>query len=166
VPTSFAKATKKLEQFVRTNIELDAPDAKGISKRKHIASWIKQYKKVGKDTTDLEEQIKRIDLDPVSLHLVKIFNDLTQTRSSGFAGPQPITYLEIKAYRDLMGESFGCWEVETLRRMDTILIETEENKNKKRESHGSLQHQGDSGLRASPEGRQGSPAFRRVSKKG
>jgi len=52
-----------------------------------------------------------------------MFSELSSTRQSGFNGPGPITYLEIKAYSDLIDYEFEPWEVEVLKLMDRAFMD-------------------------------------------
>lgn len=86
----------------------------------------KQYRRAGEP----EEKIKSLlrELEPVKLergteYLIGVFDALNAARSYGMSGPLPISYLEVKAYAELMGECFEKWEVEALRQMDAAFIE-------------------------------------------
>lgn len=55
-------------------------------------------------------------------HIWSAFIQLSQTRSAGFSGPNPITYSEIKAWMELTHTPLRSWEVEAIKRLDTAYM--------------------------------------------
>lgn len=122
MPTSFAKTTTQLEAHIKQAIDLNASDGKGSSQHRHLTSVIKQMKKDGQDTSELEAQLVPVAVPEGSAYMVDLFAKLSHTRSWGMSGPSAISYLEIKAYCELTGETLTAWEIETLRSMDMVFI--------------------------------------------
>jgi hypothetical protein len=50
------------------------------------------------------------------------FINLSNTRSIGFSGPNPISYIEIKAWKDLTESPLTSFEVEAIKRLDTMYM--------------------------------------------
>jgi hypothetical protein len=55
-------------------------------------------------------------------HIWSAFILLSNSRSMGFSGPNPITYEQIKAWKEVTQTPLEAWEVSALKRLDTIFI--------------------------------------------
>jgi hypothetical protein len=59
--------------------------------------------------------------------LWSIFLELSNTRSQGYSAPLPISYQEVKAWCDLTGINLSPWEVQVIKRLDTVYIKVVAN---------------------------------------
>ncbi len=57
-------------------------------------------------------------------HVWSAFITLSNSRSAGFSGPNPITYEQIKAWKDLTETPLASWEVEAIKRLDVVYMGT------------------------------------------
>ena len=55
-------------------------------------------------------------------HIWSAFILLSNSRTMGFSGPNPITYEQIKAWKEVTQTPLEGWEVSALKRLDTIFI--------------------------------------------
>ena len=55
-------------------------------------------------------------------HVWSAFITLSNTRSAGFSGPNPITYEQIKAWKELTETPISPWEVIAIKRVDTVYM--------------------------------------------
>ena len=55
-------------------------------------------------------------------HVWSAFVTLNNTRTAGFSGPNPITYEQIKAWKELTETPISPWEVVAIKRVDTVYI--------------------------------------------
>lgn len=84
------------------------------------------WKKMGKtdeEIADMTKELNAITLPEGSGYLLETFRELSDTRRYGFAGnPEPISYLEIKAYVDLLDVDLTPWEIQVIKEMDGAFI--------------------------------------------
>ena len=57
-------------------------------------------------------------------HVWSAFITLSNTRTAGFSGPNPITYEQIKAWKELTETPISSWEVTVIKRVDTVYMGT------------------------------------------
>lgn len=57
------------------------------------------------------------------LQIWSIFIDLHNTRTAGMSGANPIAYSEILAYYSLNKEEPEVWEVKTIKRLDSVVLQ-------------------------------------------
>jgi hypothetical protein len=55
-------------------------------------------------------------------HVWSAFITLSNSRTSGFSGPNPITYEQIKAWKELTETPVSPWEVAAIKRLDTVYM--------------------------------------------
>ncbi len=55
-------------------------------------------------------------------HVWSAFVTLNNTRTAGFSGPNPITYEQIKAWKELTETPISPWEVIAIKRVDTVYM--------------------------------------------
>ena len=55
-------------------------------------------------------------------HVWSAFITLSNTRSAGFSGPNPITYEQIKAWKELTETPVEPREVGAIKRVDTVYM--------------------------------------------
>ena len=49
-------------------------------------------------------------------------NALSNTRTAGFSGPNPITYEQIKAWKELTETPISSWEIKAIKSVDTVYM--------------------------------------------
>ena len=59
---------------------------------------------------------------PLLEHVWSAFCRLNANRTAGFSGPNPITYEQIKAFKELTETPLAAWEVDAVMRLDTIYM--------------------------------------------
>ena len=60
-------------------------------------------------------------------YIWEYFLELSSTRPQGYKGPLPITYQEIKAWKELTNHILSPWEVEVIKRLDQIYVKVVNN---------------------------------------
>jgi len=55
-------------------------------------------------------------------HVWSAFITLSNTRSAGFSGPNPITYEQIKAWKELTETPISPWEIKAIKSVDTVYM--------------------------------------------
>lgn len=71
-----------------------------------------------------EEGINPVDLPEVAWHVWEWFLQLSGSRQSGIAGPVPLSNLEILAFFQLEGVSPDGWELQAIRALDRVAMES------------------------------------------
>ena len=60
---------------------------------------------------------------PVLLgHVWSAFCTLSARRTAGFSGPNPITYEQIKAWKELTDNPVNAWEIDAILRLDQVYM--------------------------------------------
>jgi len=96
---------------------LAKPSEDGKPLREHLEQVEKQLGRPIEDLTGPEFP------DPM-LHTWLYFLSISQGRSGGFNGPNPISYPDIKAWAELTGSPVTTREVDVIKRLDAIYIRT------------------------------------------
>ena len=55
-------------------------------------------------------------------HVWSAFISLSNSRTSGFSGPNPITYEQILAWKQLTEQPLSSWEVVAIKKLDSIYM--------------------------------------------
>jgi hypothetical protein len=55
-------------------------------------------------------------------HVWSAFITLSNTRTAGFSGPNPITYEQIKAWKELTETPISPWEIKAIKSVDTVYM--------------------------------------------
>ena len=55
-------------------------------------------------------------------HVWSAFISLSNSRSAGYSGPNPITYEQIKAWKELTGTPLDARDVEAVVRIDAVYM--------------------------------------------
>jgi len=55
-------------------------------------------------------------------HVWSAFLALSNRRSTGFSGPNPITFEQIKAWKELTETPIDAWEIEAIIRLDGVYM--------------------------------------------
>jgi len=93
-------------------------DDKGISSKEHL-------EQVRKMTGHAPEGLENPTEFPKLLkHVWSFFLQLHQSRTAGFSGPNPITYSELKAWSDMTANVLHAYDVETIKKLDTLYLRT------------------------------------------
>lgn len=87
-----------------------------MTRREHYQGLARQ----GADVPELHGP----DLPEAARYLMEWFGQLHSTRPGGPSGPAPLRYTEIKAWAELTGRKLSWWEVETIKRLDRLWLET------------------------------------------
>ena len=97
--------------FARSEFRLSKPGEDGVPLRE----------KLGKARANGLQKLPQM---PTALeHVWHWFRDLSFARTSNGFGPNPITYAEIAAWRDLTLAMPNPWEVSLLKRLDRAYLE-------------------------------------------
>ncbi len=108
--------TAKLCDAVKHIIEYDSPDDRGITKREMLIQAGKGVK--------AQAPPKCVD------HVWAWFWELNGARSSNGFGYDPVSYIEIKAWSELVQANPQDWEIRMIKAMDsTFLAETNKRAN-------------------------------------
>ena len=95
---------------------LNKPDKDGITERQHLEQVERQ---IGRRPEALEPPT----VFPQSLaHVWSAFITLSNSRTAGFSGPNPITYEQIKAWKELTETPIAPREVEAIKRLDAVYM--------------------------------------------
>jgi hypothetical protein len=57
-------------------------------------------------------------------HVWSAFIALSASRTMGFSGPNPISYQEIKTWKELTDTPLSSWEIEAIKRVDVVFMGT------------------------------------------
>jgi len=63
-----------------------------------------------------------VDFPEPLTHIWSAFVALNKTRAQGFNGPNPITYSEIRAWKEVTQNPLHPWELEAVKLLDDIYI--------------------------------------------
>lgn len=88
----------------------------GATERDHLEQV---YKQTGIKPKELENDN---DFPSILSHVWSAFVHISNGRSSGFSGPNPIQYSEIKAWCELTGTPLSSWNVEIIKLLDAKYI--------------------------------------------
>jgi len=95
---------------------LNQPDDKGITAREHL-------EQVEKQTGVKPEALRNPHKFPRLLHHIwSAFLRLNSARTSGFSGPNPLTYTEMKAWQELTRTPLQARDFETIKRLDGVYM--------------------------------------------
>ena len=92
--------------------KLNKPDQNGTTEREHLEQVERQ---IGRRIEALEAPTP---FPMLISHVWSAFIALSSSRGSGFSGPAPITFEQIKAWKDLTETSIEPWEIEAIKRVD------------------------------------------------
>jgi hypothetical protein len=95
---------------------LNKSDASGITKREHLEQVERQ------SGHTLKELYSEAEMPEVLLSVWSAFCDLNYCRSQGFSGPNPISYTEIKDWKDLTDNPISSREIILLRKLDQVYM--------------------------------------------
>lgn len=107
---------QQLCDWAEHTFKLDKPTGKGATEREHLEQVQKQ---TGRNVSGLETDV---EFPNVLMHVWSAFVNLSNSRSAGFSGPNPLTYTEIKTWMELTDTPLKSWEVEAIKRLDAVYI--------------------------------------------
>jgi len=91
-------------------------DDKGITQREHL-------EQVRKMTGHAPEELENpYEFPKLLSHVWSFFLQLSQARTQGFSGPNPISYPDIQSWKELTGNTINPYEVGILKRLDAIYL--------------------------------------------
>jgi len=103
-------------EWAEHRFKLNKLDKGGISEREHL-------EQVERQTGRRLEALEPPTPFPVLLSDVwSAFIMLSNTRTSGFSGPNPITYEQIKAWKELTHTPIDPWQIQAVLRLDTVYM--------------------------------------------
>jgi hypothetical protein len=102
-------------EFAEFNFKLNTPDKNGTTQREHLEQVERQ---TGRRPIALEGP----DFPMLVSHIWSAFILLSSARSAGFSGPNPISYEEIKTWKELTETPLDAREVEAIKRLDTVYM--------------------------------------------
>lgn len=95
--------------------KLNKPDQNGVSQREHLEQVERQ---IGRKPQELEGP----EFPLLVSHVWSAFISLSNSRTAGFSGPNPITYEQIKAWKELTDTPFDSRDVESVMRVDQVYM--------------------------------------------
>ena len=104
-----------LEEFGRFNFKLNKPDQSGVTQRDHL-------EQVERQTGRRPEALDGPDFPELMAHVWSAFISLSKTRTVGYSGPNPISYEQIKAWKELTETPISAWEIEAVNRLDAVYL--------------------------------------------
>jgi len=96
--------------------KLNRPDKDGITEREHLEQVERQ---IGRRPEALEPPT---EFPQLMSHVWSAFCVLSNNRTAGFSGPNPITYEQIKAWKELTETPIAPWEVEATKEVDAVYM--------------------------------------------
>jgi len=105
-----------LLSWAEFEFELNKADDKGITHREHLQQVERQ---TGHTPRDLDNPT---EFPSLLMYIWSAFCSLNSARTAGFSGPNPITYTELKAWKELTETPLKAWDVQAIKRLDQVFI--------------------------------------------
>lgn len=105
----------ELEAYAEHEFRLNKTDQNGVRLRDSL-------EQVRRQTGRTPEELKEVKFPKPLSFVWASFIDLSNCRTTGFNGPNPITYEQIKAWKDVTESPVSPRDVETIRRLDNIFM--------------------------------------------
>ena len=105
-------------EWAEHQFKLNKPDKDGTTEREHLEQVERQ---IGRRPEALEPPTH---FPSLMSHVWSAFITLSNSRTMGFSGPNPITYIEIKAWKELTETPISSRDIETIKRVDTVYMGT------------------------------------------
>ena len=102
--------------YAEKSFELSKPDDKGVSLKSHLETAERQ-------TGVRPEELNLPEFPELLINVWRIFIDLSNSRNQGFSGVTPITFEQMKAYNEIMGNTIGPAEVNVIKKLDKKYLE-------------------------------------------
>ena len=103
-------------EWAEHQFKLNKPDKDGITEREHLEQVERQ---IGRRPEALEPPTV---FPQLMSHVWSAFCRLSNSRTQGFSGPNPITYEQIKAWKELTETPVEPREVEAIKSVDTVYM--------------------------------------------
>lgn len=107
---------QKLCDWAEHTFKLDKPTKDGTTEREHLEQVEKQLGRKLKETEPDVEFPFEIQ------YLWAAFIQLSNARTAGFSGPNPLSYSEIKAWMEVTNTPLKSWEVDAIKRLDFVYM--------------------------------------------
>ena len=104
-----------MEEFGEWNFKLSKADQNGVTEREHL-------EQVERQTGKTPEPLIGPDFPQELSYIWSVFLHLSNARSVGFSGPNPLSYQEIKAWMEVTDNNLEPWEVEAIKRLDNVYM--------------------------------------------
>jgi hypothetical protein len=105
-------------EWAEHQFKLNKPDKDGITEREHLEQVERQ---TGRRLEALEPPT---EFPQLMSHVWSAFITLSNSRTQGFSGPNPITYEQIKAWKELTETPVSPWEIIAIKRLDAVYMGT------------------------------------------
>jgi hypothetical protein len=103
-------------EWAEHQFKLNRPDKDGITEREHL-------EQVERQTGRRLEALEPPTPFPMLMeHVWSAFINLSNSRTTGFSGPNPITYEQIKAWKELTETPIDPWEIQAVIRLDRVYM--------------------------------------------
>lgn len=109
-----------MENYARWDFNLSKTDKDGITRRAHLKQVQKTYEKKGVDY--VVPELVPPEFPELLDKPWKTFLRLNTTRGVSEVGAHALSFVEIKAWCDLMQETLRPFEVEVIKRIDDIYL--------------------------------------------
>lgn len=86
-----------------------------MTKREHL-------EQVAKQVGFKPEELKGPEFPELVSHVWSSFLSLSNSRTNGFSGPNPITYEQIKAWKDLTNNVLSARDIDAIMRIDRVFM--------------------------------------------
>ena len=101
--------------YAQHEFELSKPDQNGVTVREHLEVVERQTKKRPKE-------LEGPDFPYELAHIWSAFLYLCSGRSSGFNGPEGLSFSEIKAWSELTATPVSPSDVEIIKKLDSVYL--------------------------------------------
>lgn len=99
--------------YAEHEFRMSMPDQEGVTERARLQQIERQTKRRPKELDGPE-------FPTLMSNVWSAFFDLALGRTAGFSGPNPITYQDIKAWKDLTDYPLSTQDVEIIMRLDRV----------------------------------------------
>lgn len=106
-----------MEEFAEHTFKLNQSDKNGVSEREHL-------EQVERQTGQRPQALDGPEFPMLLSHIWSAFITLSNSRTAGLSGSNPITYEQIKAWKEVTDTPLKAWEVEAIKRLDVIYMGT------------------------------------------
>jgi hypothetical protein len=106
---------RDLVEYAEHEFSVSKPDKSGTSEREHL-------EQVERQTGHRPKALDGPDFPLLMSHVWSAFIALSNGRSMGFSGPNPLSYQEIKTWKELTETPLSAWEVEAVKRVDVVFM--------------------------------------------
>jgi len=104
-----------LVDYAEHEFSVSKPDKSGISEREHL-------EQVERQTGHRPKALDGPDFPLLMSHVWSAFIAISNGRSMGFSGPSPISYQDIKTWKELTDTPLSSWEIRAIKMVDSVFI--------------------------------------------